>query len=603
MAFFAICLQHIAICQTDTTKTKDNDYQFIKYVNGNKHIDIDQLGLSPNMTVADFLQLFPEIMTRGSKEVMNNYSISMDGYTFSVEGNEVLNQTTIGELSSIIISDKPSVAYAQNGIGGVITLVPLEKKDGLHGNAQLDLTTSQTLQYSTDVNYKKNKLTVHSYLKGEMNGTTTTEDYYTYYNDQLLFNRTSTNSNRNIVELAKIGILYAISPRDNISVSAWQMYSNKRNQDYHVQTIDTTKYITRYDSTISNNHNILATFQYTHTFKHNGILNVVVDYNFNSDKTHQINKDTISAYSRPMESNNEIQYAGTLFSHNLHSMTLVVGNATTYSNNQNQPKAAIQYASVNVRPYTELSYIYSSKLQITAGFSYNYQYFHNYQSQTSINSHNYMVKADITYTPSSHHAIIAGCTRNWLPITGGECPGNIFSSNITYVFNNTYHQHHINLSVGMQYDRAHLYSGNNYNIFSPKLSLLWGYKWFFLSLSGQLFDNIAFHQYQYEDYHAYYNLRITPMFILPRSWMISATLMYNSCMLSMNHIQGDYFLTTLRLSKQIDQWFVHFELADPIHYPSKDITWNFRSGDDIIHTDRIYHLYSRHIRIGISYMF
>lgn len=129
----------------------------MEYVNGDKYIYVDRLYISPNMTVWEFLQLFPELTSRGSNDVMNNYSIVMDDYSVGANRDEILFQMTLGEISTIIIPDNPSVAYSMNGVGGVIELVPRDLKDGISGNAQLDVSRENCILASTNVNYKKKK--------------------------------------------------------------------------------------------------------------------------------------------------------------------------------------------------------------------------------------------------------------------------------------------------------------------------------------------------------------------------------------------------------------------------------------------------------------
>ena len=112
-------------------------------------IDVDKkiirprvLGLSAGYTLQEILELMPEILDRGNRDMLSRYTLQVDDISVGQSKDVVLTSLRAEEIDFIEIMQSPTVSVQQNGEGGVINvhLKPIEKD--FHGSAMADVYTN-----------------------------------------------------------------------------------------------------------------------------------------------------------------------------------------------------------------------------------------------------------------------------------------------------------------------------------------------------------------------------------------------------------------------------------------------------------------------------
>ena len=596
---FCLLLATPRLHAQDTTHTNDDDATpaskpFVEYVNGGKRLNVSQLGFSPNMTVWELLQLLPELSTRGSLDVLNNYTIIMDDYSLGTHRDEVLYQMTIGELEAIVISDNPSMAYVNDGVGGSIELVRRTLHDGLSGNAQIDVSTEQNVLLSTTVNYKKEKWQIRSYLKGEYLNYLEHYDIKSLYGDDLINSFSYDSRSSSASEIAKFSINYTPTAKDEISFAIWETYGQQREETSYKNNNIQTGF--NYDTTRTKGVGTFTHFQYAHNFSPHHTLTYNVDYQF-------IHQKADESYSEPHELTSGIHYQGALLQKGQHTLLLVTGADFSFDRMTYGKKPEPLTNSYHISPLLEFSYTLTNKLFARVGARYHYDKYEVCNSNSRRDCDDYTINGEINYTPAQGHTVRMSGARYRLA-NAAEKTGSVASGDISYIFQKTFEKDYLNVTAGFQYNHANLLNGTNYNIFVANAAIVWSNQWACLSLSSQIFDN-ATERNDLADYHLYYNLRLTPIFTLPKGWSISANFMYNSIIKSKFITYGDYFYASLRVGKHFKQWAIHLEFADPFHYKTDDkyFIQEEMTNSLVIVSQNYYYPYHRYLSLGVMYAF
>lgn len=597
--FLFTTIQPFVVKAQETTNNTE-EKPAVEYINGNKYIYVDRLHFSPNMTIWEFLQLFPELSFRGSQDVLNNYSIVLDDYSLGTNRDEVLYQMTLGELSHIIISDNPSVAYAKNGVGGTITLVPKSLEEGLSGNAQLDVSTEKSVLASTNINYKKDKLQIRSYLKGEY--VNYLENYSQHYYGTTRYNLFDYDEHTvGTNEIAKISVGYKASDKDDITVAIWETYGFSKQENEEINSI--LHVGTRYDTINKSGIGTLALFSYEHDFNDYHHLSVDITYSFSNTKKGETFEET--SYSQPHELDVDFRYVGALLHRNAHTLKLVTGfDYSGYFTKSGKP-STLQSGYTHISPLLEFRYVMKDKLSFRMGARYHYDSYRALKDdETTPPGHDYMAGGELDYTPVPGHTLRWSAVRDRICSSIGHHEGYVTAADISYIFQKSINSNYINITAGFQYDRVQMLDNRINNVYAAKAALTWQRKWLCLSLTGHLFDNQTYHE-KMGDYKLYYNLRLTPIFSLPKDWFISANFMYNSPMTSKLISSGGYFYSSLRICKQLGKWSVHAELSDPFHYRTTDKYYLSEEHllENQLFSEKTYNPYHLYLNMGVMYTF
>jgi len=595
----------------DTTKVQQEVKPAIEYKKGEKHIYVDRLGFSPNMTVMELLQIFPELTMRGSDDVMNNYTVILDDYTLGVN-RDILSQITIGELSKITISDNPSASCERYGTGGTIELDSKPIEEGLSGNVQLDASTERNLLASTNVNYKTDKVKIRTFLKGD------SYDFLERYNinsmngNEVLNRYSYQNINKSARQYAKFDIDYSMTDNDVLRFSLWEGYQKDASESFYMLQTPSGSVGYNFDTLYNTNLNTLARLKYTHFFKNKHQFVVETKYNFTNKKIWE--EDLF--INQPHDFSLKLQYKGNIVEKDGHRLFMDVSTTGGYNcfvTKQEGSTPQKLQNTANLNPSLEFSYYFKQKVFARVGSKYYYQAFYAEQNGQRRSCGDYLLNADLQYSPVEAHTIRVDGRRDRLAFSNGERTGYYAGGSLSYIFQQLFaNSHYLNITASLQYNRVQRLAGTSNDLFAVKAGVVWQYKVLCLSLVGYLYDNQQYRNGQgYLDYHAYYNLRITPILNLNRGWSMSASLMYNSLLVSDYYTNGDYCYASLRLGKRIGNWTIHVEWSDPFHYMTEDNYYiqtaldsqGQTSSDPLLVQSMYYYPYHRYVNLGVMYSF
>lgn len=157
-AFLVSCL----IVFGQNTASKDT-HTMIEFDTDVKMIYVNELGLPPSTSLYDALRMLPELNSYGEDE-LSPFEVQIDDVPVGEAKATVLLQTHISEVRKVEVSTDPSAAQSSNGVTGVINIIMNPEKEGLSGNANLDVSTDFTVLPSATVCYSNGKLSVLSSL-------------------------------------------------------------------------------------------------------------------------------------------------------------------------------------------------------------------------------------------------------------------------------------------------------------------------------------------------------------------------------------------------------------------------------------------------------
>lgn len=585
--------------QADSTLVRTNAASgpVFKFSSGDKHINVERLGLSPHTTVFEALQLFPEALSHGYSDNLSTYSVSIDGFSLGVAKDEALYQMTIAELREIVISDDPTGSYDSDGVGGSINLVTKAVPDGLSGNGQLDVSTEKDVLVSTSINYKRPKLTIQGYLKAEYFNIGDAATIRNFTDGVLVGSVDSTYNTRGGGGQLKLALTYTPTDKDNFKVAFWQRYSNDVD---NIVRGDTQK------ETLGTGTGTFARLNYSHKFNGDRKIGLSASYSYSPSSTSENNVQRTSLrWSRPHSASGGINYSGTSFNDGVNRVAVNAGVKLNYSNSRIMKPGTDPYRTekLSLIPSAELEWSFKDFVSLCLGGSYNFDHWSNSSTGKHKDTQDYMIRMEALGSPAPGHTLRLVCMRNQLPESNWEKVGHVVSTTLGYVLDLQRGEHMVNMSAALKYDHTDLIrESSSFDVLSPQFSLFWQVNWFSLGVAANCYvnffpeeDNEALFVKSVRPKRMYSIVRLTPSFRLPRDWFLNSTLMYNTGVFDPNHIGGGYFFTALRVGKKIGNWLLHAELSDPFHYRTKDIRYD---GVNTVETFRYPEV--RYLNMGVT---
>lgn len=259
-----------------------------------KVIHVDQLGLSSSANVRDALDMMPSLLGRNTTNIIDNFSVQIDGQSVGNSTDVVLVQTLLAEVDVIEISTSPTASEQKNGQGGVINIKLKEADEGFHGDVLFDATTEWDVMPSVLMSYKKNNWSFRGSMMMEYYRPTTSS-YTEQYSPSALLMSIDTMTERYRQETAKFYAKYQ-TKSDELKINVWESlaYGNEDKLNYlcHQTTPDLTqpsiiKQITGTDTTAISQRqlSVVANFDYKHTFSNNGTLNANARYDYSPENS------------------------------------------------------------------------------------------------------------------------------------------------------------------------------------------------------------------------------------------------------------------------------------------------------------------------------
>ena len=423
-----------------------------------KVVHVDQLGLNSSASVRDALDIMPDILSRNTDNIIDNYSVQIDGKDVGSSIDVVLVQTLLAEVDVIEISTSPSVSDQKNGQGGVINIKMKEVQDGFHGDVFLDGSTEWDVMPSVLMSYKKNNWSLKGSLMMEYYQPST-EAYSERTSPTSFYTSTDTIGERFVQETAKFSAIYK-TEKDEVKMHVWESFvssdRNTRNSMCQERNVDGKDWLvgggksiverivgTDTASVQNSSLSLVAEMSYKHTFSNKGTIETSVHYDFapqyNLNNTsfdpnyyraldNALNVkigDRTTTDKRPHQLSADLKTKHTLGRWgDKHSLDGEVGvnyqlsianiyetESTKREGVPSSLETPREYSNRShyVSPFFKLSYFYQT---LTLELSGRYQYQHQTINYVPIPSHDWTANININWAVAPHHNLRARSSRN-----------------------------------------------------------------------------------------------------------------------------------------------------------------------------------------------
>lgn len=238
----------------------------IEVNNDKKKINVHELGLSESTPLNDVLRMLPELLSRPSSWMYENYAIEINGIDVGDARDAVLSQLRISDIKNIEVSENPISSYQNNGEGGSISinLIDLEDNGKVTGSASLSASYPSDIFPTLNVGYKKGKFSIQALAIAEaFNQNNIVKNIDNETDNE----HTSESSDyRFITELAMVKMAYNPTVNNEFKLSLSENW-RKEDEITKVKTTNsgtellTSRYIDEKRLT-----NLFAKFEYNHYF-------------------------------------------------------------------------------------------------------------------------------------------------------------------------------------------------------------------------------------------------------------------------------------------------------------------------------------------------
>jgi hypothetical protein len=255
----------------------EGDTRIISLKADRKILRIDKTMSSAGESVADLMQLTPEIKVDNQTITLKNQSfkVFINNKPSSLSPQSLFQMSAVG-IDKIEVITNPSAKYKPDGLGGIVNIVLKKYPLGINGIVQASAGTDNYYTGALTLNYKTNQFNFFTsfyprYIKSETTGFSSTDTY----NEDVL-NEYSTNEQRYLNETFKLGFDYDISTKDFLTLY-WQ--NNYYNGDYkkiiRAETIEKPTATPKMQKTDINNSEFFSrinifSMNYKHVFNSNG---------------------------------------------------------------------------------------------------------------------------------------------------------------------------------------------------------------------------------------------------------------------------------------------------------------------------------------------
>ena len=623
----------------------DMDY-LIEITPTKKVIHVERLGISDNTSVLEVLYLMPEVLSRGSDDPLDRFSIQVDGRDAGNCQEAVLAQTRIAEVDALEISISPAVSDQKNGQGGVINikLKPVVR-EGVSGVVMADVATNPSFQPALLMNFKKDKFTLRSSIIME-------HDNHNMLNDSRERNLVTTSyvmnsdTTSNVVnrETVKLHMFYKFNQYNELQLALWESFSksnqtssrgitemdnitgfmeHQRNPMY-----EKNMYIKR-DESLSDKFLFEGIMQFKHLYRRGGMFMVQFSYNINPSNS-EVNSqkscaDNPIVYLRmdSLDEKNTVKRSRQLMSeiktkHLLSDpanedarLFLTAGVNTNYTTSFDSldyrrvgpgaPTMSMKVTDLTkfyLSPFSTVEYAFGD-WHFQGGVRYQYM---NGRYRRTVSSDltdfiNHTVTCDLSaqWQMRMHHNLRLMLARNIVRNQDKVLP--LYNIELNYIHDMNFDGNNLVANLCGHYIHADETDGNS-NVFNLNAQLYYEHGVIALAFAGNLYGKRWNFSNGTNYTNWYYNLNITPIFSLRNDWNISGKVTYNSRIKAYNMDLGECFYTQLRVAKRLNHWSLFAELDDIMDYVSYD-----RYTTPTSEVVEKYDMYQRAFWFGFEYRF
>jgi len=637
LPFISACL--LLLVTAFTAKAQDADTTNLQWTSspilnlepGKKVMTVADLDLADNITLAELLQMFPELIGRDDDALLANFDLQIDDISVNTSKDVLLTQLRAAEIKQIEVSVNPTTSSQIDGQGGVIKIkLHHPEKDGFVGNAMLEASSTITVNPSFKFFYSKDKLLLGGIVSGQYyqprDKSAIIQTYYPEANRREYVSQT--DDHKYGTQYATVYMDYTFDDRSTLR--AWINESYSKNNHIVVNAIDSSSVmLSKKSKHYLDELNISAGMKYKYIAPI-FTLETQLTYDYlpsNYKKYQDRNDEMVEDYHDNYQQQGLKFLAKGIFklipTNDHQKCEMTVGLNTNYEPKRfrftdiidmfdysllgDENLIDAKTRSVYVSPYLEVNAKYGPcffkggvryqfyQYDITAVEDENFKKaqnkvtaFANFGWQIVPHHHlsvildkslkrpdNQMVYPYVFYDPAS------GSLMQGNPNLGTE---DIYTASLDYQYDFSNDGHTVLAGTGLRYNRVNsvisaisaeyrTYVNDGYcDVINATAMAMYGKGPFKVFLTGNLLQNWSTISDK-KNSNFSYNISLSPMLSFQGAWRISGIFEFNSNVKTMYTDLGKYFYSEVRLNKGFKAWQIFMKLSDNFHRVVQDVEY------------------------------
>lgn len=624
---------------------------------GKKIMKVADLDLAGNITLAELLQMFPELISRDDEALLSRFDLQIDDISVKTSKDVLLTQLRAAEIKQIEVSVNPATSSQIDGQGGVIKIKLNRPKDnGFLGNAMLEASTTWDVNPAFKFFYNKDKFHLGGIVSGQYYQPRDKNAVFQTYSPDYEYREyvSQVDDYKYGTQYANVHMDYAFNERNNLR--AWINEGYSKNNHNIVNSVDSSGTI------ISKNNRQ----HFDEFFVSAGIKYKYVDQLFTFET--ELSYDYLpSAYTKYQGRNDKMveDYYDNYQQHGLKYMAkgifrlipttdhqkceMTLGLNTNYEpkhftftdiidtfdytilGDENILDAKTK--SIYVSPYLELNAKYGPCF-FKGGVRYQfYQYDITANNGENFKKPQNKVTAFLNFgwqiAPHHHLSVILDKSLKrpdnqmvypfvfYDPASGSLMKGNpdlrtedIYTASLDYQYDFSKNGHTVLAGAGLRYNRVNSaisvisteytsYINDGYcDVINATAMAVYGKGPFKVFLTGNLLQNWSTISDK-KNSNFSYNVALTPMLSFQGEWRVSGMFEYNSNIKTMYTDQGKYFYSEVRLNKGFKAWQIFMKLTDNFHRVVEDV--EYKASGNVVY--KSHYLHFPGFGLGASFTF
>lgn len=621
-----------------------------------KVIYTDSLNLPRQTTAKTVLSMMSELLQRPGVVVYSNYDIKVNGMSVSDASDVALANLDIQDVEKIEISESPTSSYQKNGQGGSINLV-LRQQDtddnGIWGSAGVDVTYPSGIAPQVHIGHRSKKFYISGLALSDIYNNNNKTENLAFVDDKIQSVSVKNFDEKYRSLLANVLMEYSPDSRNLFKFNLSESYAYGEEITVPNYDVDQTRR-EEYKTT-----NLRALVSYKHSFNRS-TLNLEAQYNYRPDnhETFIPQEQQLWVHQDKQALGGKVEYSANLQKPSSpYSLKLAIGSNFNFTfanedldyidlkNNQNTVNEIDPVNNTGfVQPFMSLEAKFGQFRMKAQGEFQHYRYdmskFEDSFSTTS-NDITGQVIVEWHFKPNQMFRLF-GARALQRPSENAMFPVKLYyPSNMLYVKGNAnllpeltheirldyvsdlrWGEHLLHYDVNMSYKHVndmiesvmvgggtstggfglvqqyltYINEGRN-NIVSGNIMAMYSYKSFAVSLTGNIFHNKQ-NMHSVSDHYTYYNISLSPHFILKDGWQGSFGVIYNSPVETDNQKLSDCTQVSTIIGKRWNNLYMFCFTNQALHKEAKDVNWS-----DNVRNEKKYEMIPNMAGVGLKYIF
>lgn len=621
-----------------------------------KVIYSDSLNLPRQTNVRIVLSMMSELLQRPGAVVYSNYDIKVNGMSVSDASDVALGKLDIQDVEKIEISESPTSSYQKNGQGGSINLV-LRKQDtddnGIWGSAGVDVSYPSDIAPQVHIGHRSKKFYISGIALSDIyNNKNKTENLA--FVDEKIQNVSSKSFDKKYRSLlANVLMEYRPDSRNQFRFNLSESYAYGK--ETTIQNYDEEQVRRKERKTT----NLRALVSYSHNFKRSSIkLEAQYNYRPDNQETFVPREQQLWAKQDKSVLGGKVEYNANLQKPSSpYSLKLGIGSNFNFTfanedldfidlkNNQSDIKEIDPENNTGfVQPYMSLEAKFGQFRMKLQGEFQHYRYdISKFGDSFSTTSNDLTGRAIVEWHFKPNQTIcLLGARALQRPSENQMFPITLFSPSdmlyvkgnasllpvltheirLDYIADQRWGEHLLHYDVNMSYKhvndmiesvmegggtstggyglvqqyRTYINGGRN-NIVSGNIMAMYSYRSFAVSLTGNIFHNKQ-NMHSVSDHYTYYNISLSPHFILKDGWQGSFGLTYNSTVETDNRTLSDCTQVSTMIGKRWNNLYIYCFTNLALQKDAKDIEWK-----DNVRKETKYEMIPNTAGVGLKFIF